>query len=48
MSVKVKTKKGKTYVLKRDEFMRFMKTLWERAQAQKAFREDKEEEEGEE
>lgn len=48
MSVKVKTKKGKTYVLKRDEFMRFMKTLWERAQAQKAFREDKEEEKGEE
>lgn len=42
MSVKVKSK-GKTYVLNREEFQRYMKALWQRAQARKAFREDKKE-----
>lgn len=41
MSVKVKSK-GKTYVLNRDEFQKFMKSLWDRAQAHKAYKEDKE------
>lgn len=44
MSVKVRTKKGKTYVLNREEFQRFMRTLWERGQAHKAYKADKEEE----
>lgn len=42
MSVKVKSK-NKTYVLNREEFQRYMKALWQRAQAHKAFREDKKE-----
>ena len=42
MSVKVKSK-GKTYVLNREEFQRYMRRLWERAQAHKAFKADKEE-----
>lgn len=47
MSVKVRTKKGKTYVLNREEFQRFMRTLWERSQAHKAhkaYKADKEKE----
>lgn len=40
MSVKVKSK-GKTYVLNREEFQKFMKSLWDRAQAHKAYLEDK-------
>lgn len=42
MSVKVKSK-NKTYVLNREEFQRYMKALWQRAQARKAFKEDKRE-----
>lgn len=45
MSVKVKTKKGKTFVLNREEFQQFMKVLWERAQAHKAYKADKDNEE---
>ena len=44
MSVKVRTKKGKTYVLNREEFQRFMRILWERGQAHKAYKADKEKE----
>ena len=40
MSVKVKSR-NKTYVLNREEFQRYMKALWQRAQARKAFREDR-------
>ena len=43
MSVKVKSK-GKTYVLNREEFQKFMKSLWERSQAHKAYRADRKEE----
>lgn len=47
MSVKVKTKKGKTFILNREEFQQFMKILWERGQAHKAYKADKEKEEEE-
>jgi len=43
MSVKVKSK-NKTYVLNREEFQRYMKALWQRAQARKAYKADKEKE----
>lgn len=39
MSVKVRTNKG-TYQLNRDEFQRYMRNLWERAQARKTVREE--------
>lgn len=41
--VTVKTRKG-TYGLKKDEFVKYMHILWERAQARKAAREDIKEE----
>jgi hypothetical protein len=44
MSVKVKTKKGRTMMLNREEFQQFMKILWERGQAHKAYKADKEKE----
>lgn len=44
MSVKVRTKKGKTFVLNREEFQQFMRVLWERGQAHKAYKADKEKE----
>lgn len=37
--VMVKNRKG-TYGLTKDEFRNYMRTLWERAQARKAARED--------
>lgn len=43
----VKLKQGnKTYMLNRQEFMRYMKILWKKAQAKKAAREDFEKEMG--
>lgn len=44
MSVKIKTKKGRTLVLNREEFQQVMRVLWERAQAHKAYKADKEKE----
>ena len=41
MSVKFKTKKGRTMMLNREEFTSLCKILWERAQARKTFNEDK-------
>ena len=41
MSVKIKTKKGKTLVLNREEFQQIMRVLWERGQAHKAYKADK-------
>lgn len=44
MAVYIKGKKG-TYGLTKEEFQRYMKSLWERAQARKAAREDMQTEE---
>ena len=41
MSVKFKTKKGRTMMLNREEFITLCKILHERAQARKAFDEDR-------
>lgn len=41
MSVKFKTKKGRTMVLNREEFITLCKILHERGQARKAFDEDR-------
>jgi hypothetical protein len=41
MSVKFKTKKGRTMMLNREEFVTLFKILHERAQARKAFDEDR-------
>lgn len=41
MSVKFKTKKGRTMMLNREEFITLCKILYERAQARKAFDEDR-------
>ena len=41
MSVKFKTKKGRTMMLNREEFITLCKILRERAQARKAFDEDR-------
>ena len=39
MAVTVKTRKN-TYRLEREEFVRFIQAMWERAQARKQARED--------
>ena len=44
MAVYVKSKKGQTYGLTKEEFRNYMRNLWERAQARKAAREDMREE----
>lgn len=41
MSVKFKTKKGRTMMLNREEFITLCKILRERGQARKAFDEDR-------
>lgn len=41
MSVKFKTKKGRTMMLNREEFITLCKILHERTQARKAFDEDR-------
>lgn len=46
MAVYVKNRKG-TYGLTKEEFQKYMKSLWERAQARKAAREDMQTEEEE-
>ena len=43
MAVYVKNRKG-TYALTKEEFLKYMRSLWERAQARKAAREDMQEE----